>query len=164
MGGEIFAGEAGKVASTGVSESVKSAFGAMRFIVTVGWSIYPLGYFFGYLCGAVAPSALNLIYNLADFVNKIAFCLVIWHLAKSTGIKEPLRAPVVPPVLRSGMKVTLHGLVQSPELNGKVCVVVDASSPDQVGVQVCESGVKVRVRHSHISPLSAQSNFLSFSF
>merc|ERR1739845_59996 len=63
----------------GVPESVKSAFGAMRFIVTIGWSIYPLGYFFGYLCGAVAPSALNLIYNLADFVNKIAFCLVIWH-------------------------------------------------------------------------------------
>merc|ERR1712150_64432 len=57
MGGEIFAGEAGKVASAGVPESVKSAFGAMRFIVTVGWSIYPLGYFFGYLCGAVAPAA-----------------------------------------------------------------------------------------------------------
>merc|ERR1711879_412262 len=46
---------------------------AMRFIVSVGWSIYPLGYFFGYLCGAVAPATLNLIYNLADFVNKIAF-------------------------------------------------------------------------------------------
>merc|ERR1711920_627199 len=93
---EIFVGEAGKVASAGVPESVKSAFGAMRFIVSVGWSIYPLGYFFGYLCGAVAPDALNLIYNLADFVNKIAFCLVIWHaaktetLAKGTGLKEPL--------------------------------------------------------------------------
>merc|ERR1711897_100796 len=87
MGGyilyEIFAGEAGKVASTNMGESVQSAFSAMRFIVTVGWSIYPLGYFFGYLCGAVAPSALNLIYNLADFVNKIAFCLVIWHAAKT---------------------------------------------------------------------------------
>jgi len=81
--GEIFAGEAGKVASTNVPESVKTAFSAMRFIVTVGWSIYPLGYFFGYLCGAVAPAILNLIYNLADFVNKIAFCLVIWHAAKT---------------------------------------------------------------------------------
>jgi len=96
--GEIFVGEAGKVASKGVPESVQKAFGAMRFIVTVGWSIYPLGYFFGYLCGAVAPAALNLIYNLADFVNKIAFCLVIWHaaraetLAKGTGLKEPLHA------------------------------------------------------------------------
>merc|ERR1712125_170615 len=93
---EIFAGEAGKVASAGVSKAVKSSFDAMRLIVSVGWCIYPLGYFFGYLCGAVAPSALNLIYNLADFVNKIAFCLVIWHaaktetLAKGSGLKEPL--------------------------------------------------------------------------
>merc|ERR1739844_287801 len=67
---EIFAGEAGKVASEGVSQSVKSSFDAMRFIVSAGWSIYPLGYFFGYLRSAVAPSNLNLIYNLADFVNK----------------------------------------------------------------------------------------------
>merc|ERR1712066_914812 len=92
---EIFVGEAGKVASTGVPESVKSAFSAMRFIVTVGWCIYPLGYFFGYLCGAVAPSALNLIYNLADFVNKIAFCLVIWYAAKTeTLAKGSAAAPV----------------------------------------------------------------------
>ena len=81
--GEIFTGEAGKVAATNVPESVKAAFSAMRFIVSVGWSIYPLGYFFGYLCGAVDPAMLNLIYNLADFVNKIAFCLVIWHAAKT---------------------------------------------------------------------------------
>merc|ERR1719410_2876829 len=54
--GEIFTGEAGKVAATNVPESVKAAFSAMRFIVSVGWSIYPLGYFFGYLCGAVDPA------------------------------------------------------------------------------------------------------------
>merc|ERR1711968_390221 len=61
---EIFAGEAGNVAATGdkVSEHVKTSFSTMRFIVTVGWSIYPLGYFFGYLCGAVDDSILNLIY------------------------------------------------------------------------------------------------------
>merc|ERR1711907_320701 len=35
---EIFAGEC-----------VGSAFNLMRFIVSIGWSIYPLGYFFGYL-------------------------------------------------------------------------------------------------------------------
>merc|ERR1712146_97643 len=40
---EIFAGEAGKIAGTGVSENVKASFGTMRFIVSVGWSIYPLG-------------------------------------------------------------------------------------------------------------------------
>merc|ERR1712003_103840 len=50
---EIFMGEAGKVAATGdkVNEYVKQSFQTMRFIVTIGWSIYPLGYFFGYLMG-----------------------------------------------------------------------------------------------------------------
>merc|ERR1712061_936180 len=81
---EIFAGEAGSVAASGdkVGEHVKAAFATMRFIVTAGWSIYPLGYFFGYLLGQVDDSALNLVYNLADFVNKIAFCLAIWQSAK----------------------------------------------------------------------------------
>jgi bacteriorhodopsin len=80
---EIFVGEAGSVAASGekVNEYVKASFNTMRFIVTVGWSIYPLGYFFGYLLGSVNDSALNLVYNLADFVNKIAFCLAIWQSA-----------------------------------------------------------------------------------
>merc|ERR1719161_947491 len=82
---EIFLGEGGNVAGSAkeVSPAVKSAFNIMRFIVTVGWSIYPLGYFFGYLTGAVADAPLNLIYNLADFVNKIWFCLAIWGAAKA---------------------------------------------------------------------------------
>jgi bacteriorhodopsin len=47
----------------------------MRIIVTIGWAIYPLGYIFGYLTGGVDANALNIIYNAADFVNKIAFGL-----------------------------------------------------------------------------------------
>merc|ERR1711957_432901 len=84
---EIFSGEAGKLAgSERVNKHVAASFGTMRFIVTVGWSIYPLGYFFGCLQGAVSAQALNLVYNLADFVNKIGFCLAIWASAKnSTG-------------------------------------------------------------------------------
>merc|ERR1719174_1225746 len=57
-------------------------------IFTGGWSIYPLGYFFGYLCGSVDSDALNLVYNLADFVNKIAFCLAIWACAKSSTLEK----------------------------------------------------------------------------
>merc|ERR1712094_43648 len=81
---EIFMGEAGSVCASGdkVNKHVQASFSTMRFIVTVGWSIYPLGYFFGYLMGAVEDSTLNLVYNLADFVNKIAFCLAIWSSAK----------------------------------------------------------------------------------
>jgi len=61
----------------------------MRMIVTVGWAIYPLGYLFGYLLGGVDANALNIIYNFADFVNKIAFGLVIWAAAmQSTSVSK----------------------------------------------------------------------------
>ena len=80
---EIFAGEAGKVAAEGAPPSVQSAFNTMRLIVTIGWAIYPLGYFFGYMTGNVDPNSLNLIYNVADVVNKIGFCLAIWAAATS---------------------------------------------------------------------------------
>merc|ERR1712204_92480 len=79
---EIFAGEAGNGASdASMNKYVQQSFGTMRLIVTAGWSIYPLGYFFGYLMGAVDDHVLNLVYNLADFVNKIAF--LPCHLAGS---------------------------------------------------------------------------------
>ena len=76
---EIFAGEAGKAAAA--NESVKAAFGYMRLIVLVGWAIYPIGYVMGYMMGGVDDGALNMVYNLADFVNKILFGLIIWNLA-----------------------------------------------------------------------------------
>jgi bacteriorhodopsin len=81
---EIFSGEAGKL-KTGADtpKSVQTAFNTMRSIVTIGWSIYPLGYFFGFLTGAVSATMLNFIYNVADFVNKIAFVLAIWSAAVS---------------------------------------------------------------------------------
>ena len=78
---EIFSGEAGKAVSKSGNKALVTAFGALRMIVTVGWSIYPLGYVFGYLTGGVDANSLNVIYNLADFINKIAFGLVIWAAA-----------------------------------------------------------------------------------
>jgi len=86
---EIFSGEAGEIASSGkVNKYVEASFKTMRFIVTVGWSIYPLGYYFGYLMGSVSAQALNLIYNLADLVNKIGFCLAIWASAKQSTLED----------------------------------------------------------------------------
>jgi len=80
---EIFAGEAGQMASS-VSDSVKTSFDTMRLIVTAGWSIYPLGYVCGYLLtGPNTVTWLNLLYNLADFVNKIGFCVCVWAAAKA---------------------------------------------------------------------------------
>merc|ERR1719359_919722 len=86
---EIFAGEAGGAAGQ-CSAYVSQAFNNMRMIVTVGWSIYPLGYLFGYLLGAVDDTILNVIYNVADFVNKIAFVLACWSCAKADSDKEAL--------------------------------------------------------------------------
>merc|ERR1712039_624720 len=79
---EIFAGEAGGLVSQ-CSEAVATSFNYMRAIVTLGWSIYPLGYLFGYLLGAVDETYLNVIYNIADFVNKIAFVCACWSCAKA---------------------------------------------------------------------------------
>ena len=53
----------------------------MRWIVTIGWAIYPIGYFMGYLNGAVSDESLNVIYNIADVWNKIAFGVIIWNVA-----------------------------------------------------------------------------------
>ena len=78
---EIFSGEAGRAAAKGGNRAVATCFGAMRMIVTIGWAIYPLGYVFGYLAGGIDSNTLNIIYNLADFVNKLAFGLVIWAAA-----------------------------------------------------------------------------------
>jgi bacteriorhodopsin len=74
------------------SPAVRTSFNNMRLIVTVGWSIYPLGYLFGYLLGTVDETFLNVIYNVADFVNKIAFVLSCWSCAKadSAGTKAAL--------------------------------------------------------------------------
>ncbi len=81
---EIFSGEAGRAAAKSGNKSFITAFSAMRMIVTVGWAIYPIGYIFGYLTGGIDPNSLNVIYNLADFINKIAFGLVIWAAAVSS--------------------------------------------------------------------------------
>ena len=79
---EIFSGEAGQLAAKGGNKSLTTAFSAMRIIVTVGWAVYPLGYMFGYLTsGGVDVDSLNILYNAADFLNKIAFGLIIWAAA-----------------------------------------------------------------------------------
>ena len=78
---EVFAGEAGKIAADKAPASVQSAFSSMRWIVSIGWAIYPLGYFFGYLTGSADVEMLNIIYNFADVLNKIAFGVIIWNVA-----------------------------------------------------------------------------------
>merc|ERR1711964_532860 len=79
---EVFVGEAGGMAKD-CSPAVATSLTNMRIIVSLGWSIYPAGYLFGYLLGSVSDTALNVIYNIADFVNKIAFVCACWACAKA---------------------------------------------------------------------------------
>merc|ERR1711988_2036855 len=108
---EIFAGESGKAShGRNVSAAVHQSYNNMRIIVSCGWAIYPAGYLFMavndtkcyYNEGAgkegeihdchlalttlnkvEVSGYLNVIYNIADFVNKIAFVLACWSCAKS---------------------------------------------------------------------------------
>ena len=68
--------------------SCQKAFNALRLIVTIGWAIYPIGYFWGYLLESANVNAVNIIYNYADLINKTAFGLVIWAAAKQDSKTE----------------------------------------------------------------------------
>lgn len=88
---EVFMGEAGKAAEANASPAVKYAYGAMRWVVTIGWAIYPIGYVLGYMVGAADADTLNIVYNLADVVNKIAFGLLIWYAATNESEAVPVK-------------------------------------------------------------------------
>ena len=80
----IIKGEASQINASLANEHVQKAYKTMTLLVTVGWAIYPLGYFYGYLASgdpAAAAETLNIIYNLADVLNKIAFGVIIWNVA-----------------------------------------------------------------------------------
>lgn len=85
----IFVGEAAQIKDSAGNENLVMAFDGIKWIVTIGWAIYPIGYFLGYLGGGVDSGSLNTIYNLADLVNKFLFGLVIWHAAmRDSGVTK----------------------------------------------------------------------------
>ena len=83
---EIFKGEASQLNENSGNAASQQAFKTIRAIVTFGWAIYPLGYYMAYLgagAGDIDMKTLNIVYNLADLVNKVAFGLAIWVPATS---------------------------------------------------------------------------------
>ena len=81
--GELYMGEAGRINAASGNDATHQAFNGLRLIVTIGWAIYPLGYFIDHLGGGVDTNSLNIIYNLADILNKIIFGFVIYRAAMS---------------------------------------------------------------------------------
>jgi len=88
---EVFSGEASRAAIQSNNAACQQAFASMRLILTLGWSMYPIGYVVGHTGPAAdsgSPAILNIVYNVADLVNKTAFGLAVWSAAKSESKKE----------------------------------------------------------------------------
>jgi bacteriorhodopsin len=49
--------------------------------LTIGWAIYPIGYFIEHLGGGIDINSVNVVYNLSDFLNKIVFGMIIYKAA-----------------------------------------------------------------------------------
>ncbi|MFY8188032.1 MAG: bacteriorhodopsin-like [Flavobacterium sp.] len=81
---DIWLGEASKLAKSAGGD-VLVAHKILCWFVLVGWSIYPLGYMLGTDGWYSGLHSLNLnidvVYNIADAINKIGFGLVIYSLA-----------------------------------------------------------------------------------
>ena len=82
--GEVFFGSMSKVISQEGSDSVQRGYFWLRLIIIIGWGIYPLCYFIASYTGDVEIRYLMVTYNLVDFVNLIAFGLIIL----AVGMKE----------------------------------------------------------------------------
>ena len=79
--GELYVGEAGRANASCGNEKIQSAFFANRLILTIGWAIYPIGYFIENLGGGIDINSINVVYNLSDFLNKILFGLIVYKAA-----------------------------------------------------------------------------------
>ncbi len=81
---EVFAGDVAKLAKAANSPAMDRAMFLLKIFITLGWSIYPIGYMVlpgNLLSGAFEVSSIDLFYNLADAINKIGFGLVIYSVA-----------------------------------------------------------------------------------
>ena len=79
--GELYFGQMDEAVSGAENDAMQRGYFWLRIIVTVGWAIYPLGSFIVSFTAYVDDGRLSLTYNLADFVNRIAFGLAVMATA-----------------------------------------------------------------------------------
>lgn len=72
---EIFYGELNKFKKKINNKSIHFIYDTLKWIITIGWAIYPIGYLLN-------NTDMNLTYNIGDFINKILYVLIIWYGAK----------------------------------------------------------------------------------
>jgi bacteriorhodopsin len=88
---EVFAGDIAKLTKSSNSASLGNAMFLLKIFITLGWSIYPIGYMVlpgNLLSGMFEVSSIDLFYNLADAINKIGFGLVIYSVAVAESNKK----------------------------------------------------------------------------
>jgi sensory rhodopsin len=71
--GELFFGKMDLAIRDSLNKPVIRGYFWLRLIVTVGWAIYPLGNFITSFGGYQDGGALAVAYNVADFLNRMAF-------------------------------------------------------------------------------------------
>ena len=89
----VWFGEVAKLAQN-AGPQVAKATRVLAWFVLVGWAIYPLGYILGTPGGlfgwqpvadtTAALHAMDIVYNVADAINKIGFGLVIYALSRNS--------------------------------------------------------------------------------
>ncbi len=81
---EVFVGDVAKLAKGSKRPALQRAMFLLKIFITLGWSIYPIGYMVlpgNLLSGIFEVSSIDLFYNLADAINKIGFGLVVYGVA-----------------------------------------------------------------------------------
>jgi bacteriorhodopsin len=81
---EVFAGSVAKLAKASNNPALEHAMFLMKIFITLGWSIYPIGYMTmeGNLLAGLGN--IDVFYNIADAINKIGFGLVVYSVAVSS--------------------------------------------------------------------------------
>jgi bacteriorhodopsin len=72
---EIYYGKLAQKKNEKQDKKINFIYNNLKYIITFGWLIYPIGYLLN-------NNNMIIVYNLADFINKILFAIVIWFGAK----------------------------------------------------------------------------------
>jgi bacteriorhodopsin len=86
--GECYFGRMNEIVVQSDDEVLQRGYFWLRLIVTIGWAIYPLCDFIANFGGGSDNGGRAVAYNLADFINRIAFALAILAVAMKASAPE----------------------------------------------------------------------------
>jgi sensory rhodopsin len=66
-----------------IGPSVRGGIRSMSLFIVIGWAVYPVGFFAPIL--GLPDDVRELVYNIADLVNKVGLCLVVYFAAMGAG-------------------------------------------------------------------------------